>query len=152
MRFIYKALLFMLLFNAFLFMFSDVFETEVDYNPQDPSANEAISNYGEVNNFSTIIKTFLTSKASLAIIGVVFATALASKWLIGGKLSTTLLIGVGAFVGIIVALYNASVQVMLNIANSNSYIDETVTIIQIIFGIIIVFTVVEMFVGQQGVN
>jgi len=152
MRFMYKAVLGMLLFNFFLITFAGLFNPETDYNPTDPTTDEDIMDYGNVANAGTIIKTFLEEPSTWIIMGVLTLSSIAAKYFMGGQINTIQVVGIGAFIGLITAIFNASIQVFTNIANSNTYIKATYEISMVIFGILILITVIEMMLGQQGVN
>jgi len=152
MRFIYKIVLGVLLFNAFLIMFAGIFNSPSDYGAVDVTNETSITKYSaESGGFGDFLSSFFLSAETYVIIGIFFGAGAIAKWFAGGQTNTVLLVGIGAFLGIIFALMRSTIQVITNLTD-NFYVNATINLGLIVVGLVILFTVIEMLIGQQGVN
>lgn len=132
-------------------MFAPFFQTPVS-NAGIVESNPEITKYKSVTDFGGLVGILL-SGTNLAIIGAVMGAGFLAKWISGGSINTMLLIGIGLFIAVITVIWNAA---NLALANINPYGDSNIkliiTVITICIGILLVFSIIEMFTGQQGVD
>lgn len=157
MRFIYQLLLGFIIFDFMLVMFAPFFNTPMTSDSSIKKINETldkpeIADYKQVTSFGGIVGLIING-TNLAIIGAVMAGGFLAKWISGGSINTMLLIGIGLFIAMITILWNAASKAM---ANLNPYNDSNIglflTAITICIGILLMFSVIELFTGQQGVD
>ena len=156
MRFIYIILLGLVMFNASLLLFADVF----DYASTSGADEDAINTselyegtYGDPNNLWEGVIYGLLNIYTAAIIGVMLAAGGLFNKFTGGTYSLTLIIGISFFIGIIMSLWVSTFNVVTNLTGEYGYmLNGLITIISIAIGLIIVFSINEMFLGQQGAN
>jgi hypothetical protein len=143
MRIVYKIALGLLLFNAFLTLFSPIFNTAVSENAIDYEA-EDISQY-EIKNAGDVMGIIFHSDN----IGAWSAVAIVTIAGIGVAFLTKnyVYIGVTLFVSIIVGLYVKMSSVIAGIGSTygNIYVTGLITIIGIAIGLIVIFNVIDMF-------
>jgi len=115
--------------------------------------NPEITKYKNVSSFGDLILALLGNGVVVAIVAAVLGTGLLAKWLSGGSINTMLLIGIGLFIAMVTILWSAA---SLAIANINPYNDSNIatfiTVITICIGLLLMFSIVELFTGQQGVD
>lgn len=145
MRFIYKVLMGLILFNICLFVFTPFFPSSSTQG-QDLTEDGSLSSYegwGSESMFSSIILTFLG--VSTGIFAVSIAAGIASQ-------QFGLFLGVGGFISIVAGLAASSYRVINQVTNmaDNSIISTLVSATMIMIGIIAVLTIVEMFTAQRG--
>jgi len=146
MRTIYKIVLGLLLFNGFLALFSPIF-------------NEAVSTSAIDEGAINITDTNMTKyelKKPTDIMGIIFtggmgvwAGAAVAVVALGFALVTKnyIFIGVGLFVSIIVGLYVNMSVVLTTVGNvaDNIYVSGIITLVGIAIGLLVVFSVIDMF-------
>jgi hypothetical protein len=134
-----------------LVMFAPFFQTPAS-NAGAVETNPEITKYKSVTDFGGLV-SILLSGTNLAIIGAVMGAGFLAKWISGGSINTMLLIGIGLFIAIITIIWNAA---SLALTNLNPYGDSNIkliiTVVTICIGILLVFSIIEMFTGQQGVD
>lgn len=140
-----------------LVMFAPFFQAPMTNDESINKINETLSGsdiagFKQVTGFGNLVG-ILINGTNLAIIGAVMGAGFLAKWISGGSINTMLLIGIGLFIAIVTILWNAA---SLAIANINPYGDSNVkliiTMITICIGVLLVFSVIEMFTSQQGVD
>ena len=153
MRFIYKLLIGLILFQGLTVLFTASY-AGVSIFPAtgyDPSTINVTEQYGG----------YTLDRGPIALMGMIFpASALAAMGAIGatslilGLLAKSIVpLGAGAFVAIITGLYIGASGILFNIdPTNNPIISGLITIVGIVIGIIVVFSVAEMFVGQSGAD
>ena len=151
MRVVYKIVLGLLLFNAFLTLFAPVFNeattTSIDKGAVNYSSTD-MTNY-TITNSTNVMNLIFGNKdnyvndatwgAMIGISSVVFITALFMK--------NYVVIGVGLFVAVIVGLYIRMSAVIASMGSqtNNIYVTGIITIVGIAIGLIVVFDVIDMF-------
>ena len=135
-----------------LVMFAPFFSTPVS-TAGAVENNPEITKYKNVTSFGDLILALLGNGVVVAIVAAVLGTGLLAKWLSGGSINTMLLIGIGLFIAMVTILWSAA---SLAIANINPYNDSNIatfiTVITICIGLLLMFSIVELFTGQQGVD
>jgi len=154
MRFIYFILIGLVVFNASIVLLADTFNyastTSLDENAVN-ATDSMIATYGEPGNlWSGILNNLFSLEVIFTLLFIFGSSNLLGRWT-GGQYSTTLIAGIGIFIGVISALWIATFKTINNlVGNYGSLMNGIVTIVTIAIGIIIVFSIVEMLVGQQG--
>jgi hypothetical protein len=141
-----------IIFDFMLVMFAPFFSTPVS-TAGAVENNPEITKYKNVSSFGDLILALLGNGVVVAIVAAVLGTGLLAKWLSGGSINTMLLIGIGLFIAMVTILWSAA---SLAIANINPYNDSNIatfiTVITICIGLLLMFSIVELFTGQQGVD
>ena len=146
----------MVIFNASLIIFSGYFV----HSPTDPSSpygatdiisDEDISGYQEVGRITSFLSALFGSAATLFIIGTMIVGSAVIGWFTGGAKNLPLALGIGIFLGMVIALFNATSKVFMHITE-NSIVGYLITLIFIIIGLVTIWTVAEMFMGSRGVD
>jgi hypothetical protein len=143
MRVVYKIVLGLLLFNAFLTLFAPIFSTNISESAVDYEAAD-VSQY-EIESIGDIMGIIFHEDNIGAWTGIVVISIAG----IGAAILTKnyIYIGVTLFVSIVVGLYLKMSSVIATIGNQtdNVYVSGIITIVGIAIGIIVVFSVVDMF-------
>jgi len=158
MRFVYKWLLGLIIFNSVLVMFAGFF-TIGDISPigaddalnmtsdavfQDPDTGEWFT-YAETFELSDL---FSADEGTVTILGI----GLGLTVLFGWALKSPIPIGAGLFGTFIAILaYNTS-AVFNSIAPDNWIVNGLIALIGIVIGILGALAIVEMFAGQTGAD
>ena len=149
MRFIYTILLGMIIFNGVLIGFSSFFPTTTSSSIDSVNVTDSsISGYGDIQDISSSLTSILSQAFTIG--GIIFAAAAITSFITHNNIY----LGIGAFIAVIVAIYGTFAKPIHTILNTYS---PTVGIylfdlFMIIFGIIILLSVVEMLSGQTGVD
>jgi len=152
MRVVYKIILGLVLFNAFLTLYNPLFNTSLSDNTIDyESAEMEQYNLNSTSNIIDIIFTPGNIGAMIASASILIITVIAGAVL----RNPTVIIGVGIFVSIVVGLYVKMSAVISKIGtdygaftiNGIEYniILGLMTITGIAIGLLVVFSVVDMF-------
>lgn len=144
MRFIYKVLIGFIIFSAMLFMFYPIFNQPnlgTDINSQ-----EGITKYRNINE-GFFVNMILTTIAGVL---VTLAATFAASYLIP-NFPSGMFIAAGLLVSIFGSLW-ASFTNPFSALTSDPYVNQLFNIFMIIFGIIIVFSVVEIFTGKGDID
>jgi len=143
MRVVYKIVLGLLLFNAFLALYSPIFNTSLSDNTIDYESSE-MQKYKLDNESLDLVGIFLGENSagvwsSVIITGAALLAALALK--------NYVLIGVGLFVAVVIGLYVEMSSTIANIGNvaDNIYVTGLIAIVGIAIGLLVVFSVIDMF-------
>lgn len=153
MRFIYKILLGLVIFNAMLVLLVSLFPTATPVEALDVETDPTISGYENVEDMESLVLGMFANTTTLMIIGAVVAASGVIGFVFGGGKNVPIAIGVGIFIAIISSLWYSTSAVIMNIDPTDSpIITGIITIITICIGIILVFTVAEFFAGQSGVD
>ena len=134
MRFIFKLFLGMIIFNAFLFIFTAEFGGE---GGQDISSADDSLGY-DINSASFAV-TFLETS------GGIFLAGLLADFITKNHVWT----GAGALCGLIFGLYSVSINPIANMFESYPFIDHIWAILTFSFGVIALIAVVEIFTGRS---
>ena len=145
MRFIYKMLLGLILFNACLFLFSNFFTDTTPYgmNVAD-ELSEKYSMTGGEDFFSTAVGQ--TVLVGIGVFAGAFALGIVSR-------QVGLFLGIGLFASIISGLWAYTQGTITKLIPGTSeyiIIHGLIDVITIAIGIIVVFTIAEFFVAQRG--
>ena len=145
MRFIYKLLIGLLIFNSMLLLFAPFFPvgtTTLSESATNITSDSEFTSYQNIGSANMIGNMIITG-------GGVFAGAIVLGLL---TQQLGLFIGAGSFIALIAALWRGASGVIvpiLQIAN-NWIVMAMYSLITIIIGIVAVIAVVEMFTAQQG--
>ena len=145
MRVVYKIVLGLLLFNAFLTLFAPVFDAAVNTGLSDDAASsEEIEAY-KPTGVSGIIGAIFSAENLAAWGGSVIV--LAGGILVAIATKNYVYIGVALFVSIVIGLYikMSSVISAIGLDHGNLYVTGIISIVGIAIGLIVVFDVIDMF-------
>lgn len=156
MRFIYKLLFGLIIFNACIMLFSGMFNyasvSDLDEDAVDVE-DEYGDTYGNPGNLWSGIVSNLFSLPSIAALLIIFAGSGVVGKFTSGNYSLTLVTGIGLFIGLLSALWISTFQTITEITSSYGLLlNGLVSIITIVVGLLMVFSIIEMLVGQHGVN
>ena len=147
MRVVYKIVLGLLLFNAFLTLFAPIFNTAASTSYSENAVNYSstdMTNY-TITNVSSMIGLIFNEAnyGALGTASVIIAAAVIAAF----ATKSYVLIGVGLFVSIVIGLYVKMSSIIANIGNqtNNIYVTGIIVIVGIAIGVLIVFNVVDMF-------
>ena len=145
MRFIYKLLIGLIIFNSMLLLFAGFFPVEtttISESATNITSDSDFTSYQNIGSASTIGNMILTG-------GGVFAGAVVLGIL---TQQLSIFIGAGSFIGLITALWVGASGVIVPILQmaDNWIVLAMYSLITVIIGIVAVIAVVEMFAGQQG--
>ena len=150
MRLLYKIVLGLLLFNAFITLFSPLFAaTQVDTGISGHAVNYSSSDMTDYSltdqGIPGILGLIFTAENAGALIGMTVIGVIAVAGAIAFK--HYLLIGVGLFVSVVVGLYIKMSSVIAGIGSqvNNVYVDGIIAIVGIAIGVLVVFAVIDMF-------
>jgi len=160
MRFIYKILVGLIIFNSMLVMFGMFFkigdtmplgETDAQ-NITGDAEIETGATYAERFTLTNILFNWDTGSVTILTIGIGLTT------LFGWALKSPVPIGAGLFSTFIALLYYKSAAIITTFAEASG--DDTsiyiitgmITLIGIIIAILAAFTITEMFAGQTGAD
>jgi len=147
MRFLYKVLIGLIIFNGVLILFSDFFP----YSGEGEQAYDVLKEGEEGFESEYKLDEGLFGGVLTDAVGVA-GTVLASAVIIGIlSHQVTLFVGVGAFIAVVSGLWVTTNGVLTKLANY-PIVNGLVTIITIVIGILAVLTVVEIFTAQRGVD
>jgi len=149
MRMLYKIVLGLLLFNAFLTLFNPLFTSALDVETgyADDAINYTSSDMTDysITNVTSIVELIFSPEnlGALAAGGA----ALVAAMLVAFATKNYVIIGVGLFVAIVVSMYTKMSSVIANIGSqtNNIYVDGIIAIISIAIGVLIIFAVIDMF-------
>lgn len=145
MRFIYKILIGLIIFNGVLIAFSPFFPASTESKHAiDVTGDDDITQYGGLDQglFGDVWGT------ALSVGGVVFGASLLLGVL---AKQVALFVGIGAFIAIITGLWSITNGVVVRLVNY-PIVNTLVTLIIIIIGIVGVLSVVEMLNAQRGAD
>lgn len=145
MRFIYKVLIGLIIFNGVIIAFSSFFpDASESEHAIDVTGDSSISGYGTIDQglFGSMVAD------CIAVGGAVFGLNL-----LAGILThqVGLFMGIGAFIAVLSALWSATNGVITSLIDY-PIVNSLVTIIIIVIGVIAVFSVVEMLNAQRGAD
>lgn len=145
MRFIYKILIGLIIFNGVLILFAGFFPdaTESGY-ATNVTDEDAISGYGNINQglFGSMWTT------AVGVGGAIFLASIVLSILTH---QYALFMSVGGFIAILSALWSITSGIITKITDYQ-IVSGLVTIIIIVIGIIAVLSVVEMLNAQRGAD
>lgn len=155
MRFIYKILIGLLIFNSMLVFLSGFFTIQ-GVEPPESSGAINISGEGEVEEgvtytekFSITGEVFKMGTLDILVLGVPAAIGL----LVSIGLKSPVPLGAALFSGFLMLLYVKSATVINNVApQGNWIISGIIGLIGICIGILAAFTIIEYFAGQTGAD
>lgn len=150
MRFVVRILLGLIVFNAILIMttpfFPIAYEGETPYEAVNVTSDEEYSQYGDFNiDFWGIL--FGGGGLGFAAMGVSLIGGTA--WTLYSKDLKPL--GIATFAGLITTLFITASSVLYNLSQ-NVYVLGLISLIGIIIGILIAFTMAESMMGQMGAD
>jgi hypothetical protein len=153
MRFIYKILIGLLIFNSMLIFLGGFFTTSTG----DPSAS---TNAVNITGDATIDGKSYTDKFKLEnlftfdeITGSIFGISLVVGALASWAIKSPVPIAAGIFSAFISLIYANSANIINSITPQDNWIlTGLITLIGILIAIIAGFTIIEMFAGQTGAD
>ena len=146
MRLIYVVLLGMIIFNAVLLMTAEFFPAEATTDSTqaiDPKTGEQTSKLVKPSGWKSFIMDNISIFSGLGVVAIV-----ATIWS-----RNPIYLGVGTFVAIIFTLWGSFTQPVSSILGQYSPAGVSFYNLFIIcLGIVVLFSVIEMFSGQTGVD
>jgi len=145
MRFLYKLLLGLIIFNAMLILFSGYFPDsgQETYATTPDDGYTGYKSFQNANIFSTMWTSGLTT--GVAVFGMALLFGVLAK-------QVALFAGIGAFIAVFTGLWAGASGVIFNMTNAYPMVHGLAIIITICIGVIAVFSVVEMLNGQRGMD
>lgn len=140
MRFLYKILLGVILFNACLILFAPIFPLSIE-GDKAVDVTEELEGYGEFSNPADLFG-IVDIGAGLTVFGVAIIIGYVTK-------NLPMFIGIGAFMSIFTSLWLVAGDVMVEITRYD-YVGELFTIVTLCLGIIAVITMGEILTGGGG--
>lgn len=148
MRFIYKILIGLILFNSMLVFLAGTFAIQGTV-PHESSYAINVSSNETFSSYSIAGEIFSLDGVILTIIGVTVTVGAFLSWAIKSPVP----IGAAIFSSIISTLYYNGAKVIENlIPQGNWILFGIITVVGIIIGILAAFTIIEMFAGQAGAD
>jgi hypothetical protein len=146
MRFLYKMLIGLILFNSMLMTFSYFFPmSNIESKAHNITGDPTYTSYGNME--TGIFKNMYMS--ALASGGVIFLGSILIGAFTG---SFNLWVGIGAVVSIFVGLWNMSWGVIKGLTDSYPVVKDLVFIMSIIIGILAVMSIAEILTAQRGAD
>jgi predicted membrane protein len=140
----YKVLIGFIIFSAMLFMFSPIFNQ--------PNLGSDINSETGITKYKNIDEGFFVNMLLGTAVGVVFtlAGAFAAGYLIP-NFPSGVFIAAGILMSIFGSLWTSFSKPFNNLV-SDPYIAQLYNIFIIVFGIIILFSVIEIFTGKGDID
>lgn len=147
MRFLYKILIGLIIFNGVLVLFGSEFFPHTTY---DEKAVDVV-NTTEVSGFRTLDQYLFEDAWSTAgTVGLaIFGVSLVIGYL---TRNLALFIGIGAFISILCSVWMVTIGTIDEFVGSYPVVKGLILIITIVIGILAVLTVVEILTEQRGVD
>lgn len=142
MRFIYIILLGLIIFNGTLILFSPLFPDAVeDSAAVDVFDDDGVGGYGNIG--TNLFKSMFSVSNMLVVSGIFGIGVLLSLV----SRNPTIGVGIGLFAAVIGGLWNATSRVIFGLTDY-PIVSGISTLLTIVIGVILVFTVLEMLTGQ----
>lgn len=146
MKFLYKIILGLLLFNSILLLFSGFFTTDTSqYDAINVSEESNYTGYKITGGFFSFDGAGVT--LGIGAFTIPFLFGLLSGWL----LKSPVPIGAGLFSGLIAGFYVGTATILYNLT-TNVIINSMIGLIGIGIGILAFIAIIEMFSGTGGAN
>ena len=146
MRFVYKILIGLILFNGMLMIFSSYFPASTattEYgNVADVTGEETFTQYRGFTGYGVLMDALATGAA---VFTLTIVLGLASR-------NLPLFIGVGAFMAILSGLWVATTSIFTKMFESTPTVGSLYILITIVIGVVATFSVIEIFTGQAGAD
>ena len=146
MKFIYKVLIGLLIFNTVLVLFSGFFYTTLEINPENVANDSTYADYklgGDI---------FLISGIGFKVIGITAGAAIIGL-LISIPLKSPVIFGAFLFSGLLAALYITPATLLYQLNPTGNWIIAAfISLSGVIIGVIAGMYIIEMFSGQGGTN
>lgn len=153
MRFVYQLMLFLIFLNVFLVLFAGYFPGTSDMKLGNDAIEELRDDYEDIGSATNVIIKFFTSWETLAIFGTLIGVGIVQRRVAGASLNGTLLLGLALFISVLISLWQVAITTFSNLNyNNNSDVTLIFTGINICTGIVIMWTIGEFLMGQQGVE
>jgi hypothetical protein len=149
MKFVYFAILGLLVFNGVLILTASIFDSGLEGTAVDVEGNYGDYSLSHTNTTSLSIVNTLFSSSALGAWGSVFGVIVGFSVVMSIWLGKYIIAAVGLFLGLVTALYMNLANVFFHIYN-NVYITGIITLVGIAIGILVLYNVIEMFTGQAG--
>jgi hypothetical protein len=133
LRFIYKILIGMMLFSAFMFFFTNTMELGV---PQGTDIETSDPGYRITTE--SLVTDFLSGFLSILSLGALATIATRNP----------IFIGVSMFVGLIIGLWNAGFNNITTMFSEYEYMTFFFTVFNIMMGILAVIAITDIFSGR----
>lgn len=146
MKFLYKIVLGLMLFNSILLLFSGFFPTDTDqYDAINITGDSDYQDYKITGGFFSFGLDSITLGAGA--FAVFFSFGLLASW----AMKSPVPIGAGLFSGLIAGLYVGPAVVIYNLTD-NIIVTGIIGIISIAIGVLAFIAIIEMFSGTGGAN
>jgi len=124
------------------------------YDEQSPiTADKNLRQYEGVGGSISFFVQMLVNPNTLVVFLAVLGSAGIMSKISGGSINVALLLGIGIFVATLVSTWTFAMNTFSNLNYTNNLeITLMFDIINICIGILVMFTVVDLLTGQQGVE
>ena len=146
MRFIFKLALGMIIFNAMLIMLGSYFPTHSTYSTKDVTSDATVSTWGNLDEGT--ITGFIISGAEI-FIAIILAGGILK--LAGFTLPIGMFIGAGIVITLFLTLWLGYTSPIVGISKDMG-IYNWYNLFMILFGIIIMMSVAEIFTGKGDID
>ena len=141
MRFIYKLLLGLILFNAMILIFASYFPSS-PYTGKNITTDPTYSSFRNIGSTEMIKDMIITS-------GGIFAVMIAIGVLTQNRV---IWVGAGSLVALIAGLWRGMSGTLMPMVSQNSIVNQFYNILIISIGILAVISIIEILTGQQGAD
>ena len=148
MRTVYKIVMGLMLFNAFLTVYNPFFNTGLADHAVDYTSDPSITRYNPASPTDIMLAIFgFNNLHAWGAGSIVSLIVLAGGILVALATKNYVYIGVTLFISIVVGLYTQMSVAISGIGAdiSNIYVTAVITIVAIAIGLLLVFNVVDMF-------
>ena len=151
MRFIYKLLLGLIIFNGMLVLLASMFPV---YQPGavDVTGDTDYAKFSSLSNPNMLWNMIIVGGA--ATLSTLVGVTVFGWFSRGISINALQVVGIASFIGAVTGLWFGVSQVFTAISSfaDNQYFTGFYAIITICIGIIVAWSVIEMFIGQTGVD
>lgn len=153
MNIVPKIMIGLVIFNAMIYATSGIFSYSTHSDATDITEEQGIGQYGNIDSLGDMLLSQLLNPITLAIIGILITASLGIGFVTGGGAKfVPVAIGIGIFISLIIALWNATSKIIFSITPDSLFVNAILDVSIIIIGIIIIFYMVSFFTGQQVVD
>lgn len=151
MRFIYKIMIGLIIFNSLLVLFSAINIGGRPLFPLSTLGEDAINITGNetYTGYKVTGGIFSWDTLTITVMGISVALGLFTGWI----LKSPVPVGAALFSGFIVALFIAPASMIYNLDPTHNWVvSSIISLIAIIIGILASLTIVETFMQQRGAD
>lgn len=148
MRFLYKILIGLIIFNSMLVLLAGFFTIQ-GVPPTESGSAVNVTSDTDFTDYEITGGFFALDTLTVSVFGIAFGLGILFGWV----LKSPIPIAAGLFSGFISAIYIRSASVINNIIPSGNWIISSIVgLVGIIIGILAAITIIEMFAQQTGAD